>query len=390
VQIWIEATEETEHTESFFSVSSVPFCSKISPKPIYEVTNLILSGSLARYDRSQTYLWNYEHAPQPPSGLNVAAVDGRWTFCGRPVPSPLGIAAGPLLNGRWVLYYAELGFDVLTYKTTRSMHRECYPLPNLQPVESATLARAGHTLRATRDMRGSWAISFGMPSMAPEVWRADVEWTRGRLANEKLLVVSVVATAQPGWSIDDVAADFAQCARWALDSGADCIETNFSCPNVATCDGQLFQQPAAAGRVAQCVREAIGAAPYLIKIGHVSDSAIAAELLDAVAPFADALAMTNCIAAQVAGPDEELMFDAQPRGIGGDSIRAASVEQVSLFSRLGRTKGHATRLIGVGGVSSAQHVREYLSAGAEAVQLATAVMVDPLVGLRIREELPCV
>jgi dihydroorotate dehydrogenase len=84
------------------------------------------------------------------------------------------------------------------------------------------------------------------------------------------------------------------------------------------------------------------------------------------------------------------MFDAQPRGIGGDSIRAASVDQVSLFSRLVRTKGHATRLIGVGGVSSAQHVSEYLSAGAEAVQLATAVMVDPLVGLRIREELSCV
>ena len=96
--------------------------------------------SLPRYEPSRTYAWNYEHAPQRPGGLNVPEVGGRWTFCGRVVPSPLGIAAGPLLNGRWVLYYAELGFDVLTYKTTRSAHRECYPLPNLQPVESGTLA----------------------------------------------------------------------------------------------------------------------------------------------------------------------------------------------------------------------------------------------------------
>jgi dihydroorotate dehydrogenase len=343
--------------------------------------------SLTRYDRSQSYRWNYEHAPQPASGLSVPAVGGRWTFCGRPAPSPLGVAAGPLLNGRWVLYYAELGFDVLTYKTTRSAHRECYPLPNLQPVEPMTLASSGRTLRTTSEMLGSWAISFGMPSMSPDVWRADVEWTRDRLAKERLLSVSVVASAQPGWSIDDVANDFARCARWALDSGADCVETNFSCPNVDTCDGQLFQQPAAAGYVAQRVREAIGEAPYLIKIGLISDSNIAAELLDAVAPFADALAMTNCIAAQVKDPGNALMFDGQPRGIGGDSIRAASVEQVSLFSRLARAKGYATRFIGVGGISTAQHVREYLAAGAEAVQLATAPMVDPQVALKIREEL---
>jgi dihydroorotate dehydrogenase len=346
-----------------------------------------MSQSLTRYDPSQTYSWNYEHAPQPPSGLSVPAVDGRWTFCGRPVPSPLGIAAGPLLNGRWVLYYAELGFDVLTYKTTRSAHRDCYPLPNLQPVDSTVLVSSGHILRAMSEMRGSWAISFGMPSMSPDVWRADVEWTRARLPAEKLLSVSVVASAQPGWSIDDVAEDFARCARWALDSGADCVETNFSCPNVVTCDGQLFQQPQAAGYVAQRVREAIGTAPYLIKIGFINDSEIAAQLLDAVVPFADALAMTNCIAAQVRDLDNEWMFDGQPRGVGGDCIRAASVAQVGDFSQLARIKGHAIRLIGVGGISAAQHVCEYLSAGAEAVQLATAPMLDPIVGLRIRDEL---
>jgi dihydroorotate dehydrogenase len=303
------------------------------------------------------------------------------------VSSPLGIAAGPLLNGRWVLYYAELGFDVLTYKTVRSKRRACYPPPNLQPVEPETLSRAGHAVRAVPDMRGSWAISFGMPSMPPEVWRADVEWTRDRLPKEKLLSVSVVASAQPGWTVAEVAEDFAQCARWALESGADCVETNFSCPNVSTCDGQLFQQPEAAGRVAERVRAAIGAAPYVIKIGLVGDSGIAARLLDAVAPFADALAMTNCISAQVSGLDNELMFGSQPRGIGGNCIRTASVGQVSLFSRLARSKGHAMRLIGVGGISAASHVGEYLAAGAEAVQLATAAMIDPLVGLRIRDEL---
>src|SRR5262245_66693229 len=115
---------------------------------------------LPRYDRSQTYRWNYDHAPEPPRGIHVPYVEGDWTFCGRRVASPLGIAAGPLLNGRWILYYAALGFDVLTYKTTRSRQRDCYPLPNLQPVEPVVLESAGRALSAIAEMHGSWAVSF--------------------------------------------------------------------------------------------------------------------------------------------------------------------------------------------------------------------------------------
>jgi dihydroorotate dehydrogenase len=343
--------------------------------------------ALPRYETSQTYRWNYDHAPPLPSGLSIPVVQGSWTFCGRPVPSPLGIAAGPLLNGKWVLYYAALGFDVLTYKTTRSSQRESYAPPNLQPVDAPPLSYSRQIVPATPVMQGDWAISFGMPSMPPNVWRRDVEWTRNCLSPEKLLSVSVVATVPADSSIDDLADDFAQCARWALDSGADCVETNFSCPNVGSCDGQLFQQPGVAGLVAQRVREAVGTATYLIKIGLIEDEELAAQLLEAVAPFTDALIMTNCIAAQVRGLDNELMFNAQPRGIGGGCIRAASIRQVSLFSRLARSEGYATRMIGVGGISTAHHVQAYLSAGAEAVQLATAPMVNPRVGMQIRAEL---
>jgi dihydroorotate dehydrogenase len=338
-----------------------------------------------RYDRSQTYRWNYDHAPDPPRQVAVPSVPGAWTFCGLPVPSPLGIAAGPLLNGKWILYYAALGFDVLTYKTTRSSARECYPLPNLQPVKAEALIGPERGLEAVDTMRGSWAVSFGMPSMSPDVWRADVEWTRSRLPKEKLLSVSVVASPQPGWSVEDLAEDFARCARWAAESGADCVETNFSCPNVSTSDGQLYQQPAAAAMVAERVREAIGNKPYIIKVGFVGDDALAEELLVAVAPFVDALSMTNCISATASDRNGQPLFDGQPRGIGGEAIRTASIGQVRRFANQVRHRSLETKIIGVGGVSAAQHVHEYLDAGAEAVQLATAIMVDPLVGIAIRQ-----
>ena len=346
------------------------------------------SVSLPRYDRLQSYRCNYDHAPDVLPDANIPEVPGVWSFCGRPVRSPLGIAAGPLLNGRWILYYAALGFDVLTYKTVRSAARECYSLPNLQPVVPERMSGAEADVPAVEEMRGSWAVSFGMPSMPPEVWRADVEWTRKRLPKEKLLSVSVVASVEPGWSLADLADDYARCARWAVDSGADCIEANLSCPNVSTCDGQLYQQPRAAATVVQAVRESIGRVPLLIKIGHVTEKAHAAELLDAAAPFVDALSMTNCIATQVRAPDGPLLFEGERRGIAGEGIRAASTEQVRLFSRLIQCRGLATKMIGVGGIFSADHVRDYLQAGAQSVQLATAAMLNPLVGCEIRRELP--
>src|SRR5437899_11499663 len=94
--------------------------------------------ALPRYQTEQTYDWNYDHAPEPLE-VHVPAAPGVWQFCGLPVGSPLGVPAGPLLTGRWLLYYASLGFDVLTYKTVRSSQRECYPLPNLQPVHCGQL-----------------------------------------------------------------------------------------------------------------------------------------------------------------------------------------------------------------------------------------------------------
>jgi dihydroorotate dehydrogenase len=42
--------------------------------------------------------------------------------------------------------------------------------------------------------------------------------------------------------------------------------------------------------------------------------------------------------------------------------------------------------IGVGGIFSARHVAEFLGNGAASVQLATAAMLDPFTGIRIRRE----
>lgn len=350
------------------------------------MTSTPLIGAWPRYDPRRSYQWNYEHAPQP-FDVEVPPVPGDWRFCGLAVDSPLGMPAGPLLNGRWCVYYASLGFDVLTYKTVRSRARASYPLPNLQPVAAAQLDGSGAPLAATATMAGSWAVSFGMPSQEPDVWRQDVQWTRRQLPAGKLLCVSVVGSAEPGWTIDDLAADYARCARWAIDSGADCVEANFSCPNVLSRDGQLYQQPEAAAAVAAALREAAGQTPVVVKIGHLGSRFEAARLVESLAPYVDALATVNCLAVPVVGEDGTPMFDGQPRGIAGRAIRAASLAQVSLLAGLIARRSLALGLVGVGGAATAADVAQYLAAGAEAVQIATAAMLDPGVGLAIRRAL---
>jgi dihydroorotate dehydrogenase (NAD+) catalytic subunit len=339
---------------------------------------------LPRYDIQRSYAANYQDAPEP---VDVAVPDfhGQWSFCGREVQSPLGMPAGPLLNGRWILYYGSLGFDVLTYKTVRSGVRECYPLPNLVPVDTSMLTGAEKRVMSTRDMRGSWAVSFGMPSTEPEVWRRDIEWTRDRLAPKKLLSVSVVGTVQDGWTIGDLANDYAQCARWAVESGADAVEMNFSCPNVATCDGQLYQQPDDARTVVQAVKAVAGDKPVIAKCGHMTRREEAECLLNSIGEYVDALAMTNSVAA-VVDCDTGLLFDGERRGICGRATLDASVAQTQLFASLIKERDESISIIGVGGASTLDDVLTYVEAGAECVHIATAAMVDPRVAIKIREE----
>jgi dihydroorotate dehydrogenase len=71
----------------------------------------------------------------------------------------------------------------------------------------------------------------------------------------------------------------------------------------------------------------------------------------------------------------------------GDAIREAALDQVRLFTRVIHREKLRLRLVGVGGIATAEHVCAHLDAGSHAVQLATAAMLDPAIGLKIRAAL---
>ncbi|MCA8998821.1 MAG: tRNA-dihydrouridine synthase [Planctomycetaceae bacterium] len=343
--------------------------------------------SLPVYNLCQTYRDNFANPPAPVQPTESPSIPGAWSFCGLPISSPLGIAAGPLLNGKWVAYYASLGFDVFTYKTVRSRPRECYDLPNLVPVFTEQLEGKHDSLPATTEKTGTWAVSFGMPSMDPSFWEQDIRWTKGIMKKGQLLSVSVVGTAVPGETRTALAEDYANCAQWASEAGADAIELNFSCPNVDTPDGQLFQQPDAAELVARTVDQRLSRdLPLLIKIGFQPDQENLQSLVEEVAPYVDAIVSTNSIPGRVHAPDGSPLFEGNSRGICGTATREASLRQVSAICDLISRRDLHLKVVGVGGIETARDVRRYLDAGAESVQLASAVMHDPEVGLKIRSD----
>ncbi|HLF50128.1 MAG TPA: hypothetical protein VJA45_12195, partial [Methylomirabilota bacterium] len=74
-----------------------------------------------RLDRS--FAWNAAHVPKLPGRpRKVPAGPGAGIF-GRRVECPIGVAAGPLPNSRWIEAYARLGYGLLTYKTVRTTAR---------------------------------------------------------------------------------------------------------------------------------------------------------------------------------------------------------------------------------------------------------------------------
>ncbi len=340
------------------------------------------------YDYRRPYDWNYANAPTERWDGEVPGASGNWEFCGLKVNSPLGMPAGPLLNSDWILHYARLGFDVLTYKTVRSTSRPCYELPNLLPVDAGQLTGDNDVVTAadSAERTGSWAISFGMPSKEPSLWRRDVERARKGLGPGQVLAVSVVASPGSDSTLESIAQDFAQCAYWAKEAGAQVVEANLSCPNVCTSEGQLYTSPEASRLVSQAIRQAVPKLPIALKIGLFRTPAEANAFISAVSEYIDALSTTNSISAFVTDGDSRL-FGGLTRGIGGMCIRDRCLEEVRMLSAIILERRLPIRVIGVGGVFSAEDVISRLDAGAHHIQLATAAMLNPMVAVNIRREL---
>ena len=349
------------------------------------------------YDINKSYDDNYREGPVfhgriPATIPNPPPV----SFLGIPANSRLGIPAGPLLNSEWIGFYAKMGFDLLVYKTVRTHPHPSYPAPNCLYVsvsgdltpEVLNTPLIGIPQIEPASMREiTITNSFGMPSQDPSVWQKDVELSRSLIGKGQVLIVSVVGTEREGESI---AENFTRAAKMAVEAGAMAIEMNFSCPNVKGTEGQIFQDPSAAGSIARKVRSGIGTkVPLIAKVGYIGSAQAAGELVSAIGPFVDAIAAINTLSATIINPEGRPALPGPGReksGVCGNGIRTAALGVVSRLSQEVRARKLPVALVAVGGLMTVEDIDLALSSGADFAMSATGAMWDPFLAYHMKQQ----
>ena len=357
------------------------------------------AASRPTYRTDRSFEWNHANGPDFTGPWPSVPETPMKDFFGLPVRSRFGVPASILLNSRWIETYARLGFDLLTYKTVRSQARLCHAPPNWLFLDERSVAAGLHdaekplavAARAPADPRGATAGgSFGIPSVAPEVWKPDIAAARRALGAGQALIVSVVGTAQPGLSEADFVADFVALARSVAESGADLVEADLSCPNVARREGEVYLDTKLSTAIARETKAAAGGRPVLLKIGDIADRAAMAAFLDGVAGAADGVVMINAPSRRIVDGAGAPAFGAgrERAGVTGGAIKAVALRAVADAAAHIRRRGLPLQIVGVGGVASAADARAFLEAGACAVQSATAATWNPFLAAEIKSAAP--
>jgi dihydroorotate dehydrogenase (NAD+) catalytic subunit len=322
-----------------------------------------IANATYRVDRS--YAWNYSHAPALPRLRRLPVAPGGRLFDYR-LNSQVGISAGPLLNSKWVEGYSRLGFDILTYSTVRSSFWPAYSLPNIRHVEN----REQVAVTARRPSVGgdlTLAVSLGTPSMEPDVWRKDVRRAKERVGSGQILIVSVIGTPTPGGDAEALINDYARCAAWAVEAGADIIEIHLACPD------PFAEQP-------QMVYENI---PLSAQILHRVRTTVPVPILAKVGAFRTPRSLHET-ATKLASWAHDGSGRDRADVVGADTF-PVSVRQVSEMLAWRKAGAWNRAILAVGGITTVERADALLRGGADAALVATAALFDPLFATRFRQ-----
>ncbi len=174
--------------------------------------------------------------------------------------------------------------------------------------------------------------------------------------------------------------DFEELTRRAADlEGIAGLELNLSCPNVA--GGMDFSgTPEAAARiVARC--RAVTRRTLLAKLSpNVGDVVPIAKACEDAG--ADGVSLVNTYVGTAI--DWRRRRTILPRGMGG--LSGPAIKPMALLVVMRTARALRIPVVGIGGISNAQDVLEYVVAGATAVQVGTACFLDPGLPVRVAQE----
>jgi len=202
-------------------------------------------------------------------------------------------------------------------------------------------------------------------------------------------VLDKYAPRWAGWQVPVIVnvagesvADYVEVVR-RLDGqpGVAGIELNISCPNVGKGGLQFALDPDAAAEVTAAVRAATDL-PLIVKLSPAaSDVRAVARAIERAG--ADAISATNTLSGMAIDQHRRRpLLGATYGGLSGPALKPIALRVVYEVAQVVEIP-----IVGIGGIGGLTDALDFFYAGAAAVQVGTAVFADPVVPLRLIDEL---
>lgn len=232
--------------------------------------------------------------------------------------------------------------------------------------------RHGNPAPRVAEFHGGMLNSVGLanPGLAA-VRSTELPWLTTRLRRARILV-NVVGFTETEYSEVIAGLDHL--------SGVTAWEINLSCPNTSAGGIEFGADPAAVARIVASCRAVTGR-PLVAKLSPVLPD-IPAIAAAAIAAGADGVSVVNTIPGYLAE-------GSVPRlGNGTGGVSGPPLLPIGLLAvRRVKERLPDVPVIGIGGIRTADHVRQYLEAGASLVAIGTAQLADPRLPERLVREL---
>lgn len=348
------------------------------------------------FDVSLSFHENLEQGPfgdfdTLPKYKNIG--EPQYDFFGTKVYSPFGIAAGPLPRTKFVSSALNRGFDIVTFKTVRTREYPCHPAPNVIPLDTEALSPEGAEPIKTKDSFGNpltIANSFGIPSFDPSVWQPEIKQSFQLLKKGQALLAASQGTVDRDRGHDAFINDHIQGVGMLVETGANVIEINLSCPNEGHADLLCFDLKTTKEIVSK-IRKIYPHIQVVVKIAYMHNDTYLKAFVKEIGILVAGITAINTIPRKVVDQSSKQAFPGAPSrlqaGVSGAAIKHLAIDMVKRLRVHRQEFGYDFKIIGVGGVLSAKDFHDHRAAGADFVMGLTGVMWNPGLAAEIKKTL---
>ena len=283
----------------------------------------------------------------------MSKVDMQVNFAGIPMKNPIVVASGTYGFGREFSQFYDLSqLGGISCKGLTFTPREGNPPPRVAETPMGILNSVG--------LQNPGVDEF-IAGELPELRKHD------------LCVIANISGNTPE--------EYAVMSEKLSRAGVDMIEVNVSCPNVKCGGLQYGVVPELAAEVTAAAKKS-ASVPVMVKLSpNVTDITVIAKAVEAAG--ADAVSLINTVRGmRIDVKSRRPVLKMNTGGLSGPAVLPIAVRMVWEVSNAVQIP-----VMGMGGVSSGADAAQLMLAGASAVAVGTANLVDPFAALRIRDEL---